>query len=73
MTPLAKSILDRAHIITRGRKVAARVAELKRLAEDTSEAYRQALAASGFPPEHFRLRLMLRGYLLPPPRPNSRE
>ena len=48
-------------------KIAARVAELRRLAERTARAYDEAVAASGLPPEHFRLRLMLRG-LLPPPR-----
>jgi hypothetical protein len=52
--------------------ITARVCELKRLAADTSEHYRQALAASGLPEEHFKLRLMLLG-LLPPPRPSSRE
>ena len=44
---------------------AAPVAELKDLAAHTSKAYERALAASGLPPEHFRLRLMLRG-MLPP-------
>jgi hypothetical protein len=39
------------------------------LAERTSEAYRQALAASGLPEPHFKLRMMLLGRLplLPPP------
>jgi hypothetical protein len=68
MTPLARAILDRAAVITRDRKVAARVGELKQLAADTTEHYRQALAASGLPEPHFKLRLMLLGRLLPPPR-----
>ena len=41
--------------------IAARVSELRRLAEDTATAYERALAASGLPREHFRLRMMLRG------------
>ena len=57
-----------AHELAQAIRVSARVHELKRLAADTSKAYDEAVAASGFPPEHFRLRLMLRGYLLPPPR-----
>jgi hypothetical protein len=57
-----------AHELAQAIRVSARVHELKRLAADTTQAYNEALAASGFPPEHFRLRLMLRGYLLPPPR-----
>lgn len=73
MTPPAKAILDRAHRIARERKVSARVDELKRLAEDTTAAYEQALATSGLPREHFRLRMMLLGRPLPPPRKSSRE
>jgi hypothetical protein len=46
----------------------ARVHALKGLAVDTTEAYQRALDASGLPPEHFRLRAMLLGRLLPPPR-----
>ena len=46
--------------------IAARVCELRRLAEDTARAYDEAVARSGLPPEHFRLRMMLRG-MLPPP------
>jgi hypothetical protein len=53
--------------------IAARVAALRRLAEDTSKAFEQELARSGMTREHFRLRLMLRGMLEPPPRPSSRE
>jgi hypothetical protein len=68
MGPAARAILDRAARITRERKIASRVGELRQLAEATSEAYRQALAASGLPEEHFKLRLMLLGRLLPPPR-----
>jgi hypothetical protein len=48
--------------------IAARVCELRRLAEDTSAAFEQALAASGMTREHFNLRLMLLGRMLPPPR-----
>jgi hypothetical protein len=48
--------------------ISARVSELRRLAADTSEAFDRAVAASGLPLEHFKLRLMLRGLLLPPPR-----
>jgi hypothetical protein len=68
MTPLARSIIARAHIIERERKIAARVHELRRLAERTADAYQRALIASGLPPEHFQLRMMLLGRLLPPPR-----
>jgi hypothetical protein len=70
MSPAARAILARAAVITRDRKVAARVGELKVLAERTSEAYERALAASGMTREHFRLRAMLLGRLplLPPPR-----
>jgi hypothetical protein len=49
-------------------KIAARMAELRRLAEQTARAYDEALRASGLPREHFNLRLMLRGRLLPPSR-----
>jgi hypothetical protein len=59
---------ENAHEIAQAIKVSARVHELKRLASDTAEAYQQMLAASGLPEEHFRLRLMLLGRLLPPPR-----
>ena len=50
--------------------IAARVHALKRLAKDTARAYDEAVARSGLPPEHFRLRAMLLGRLplLPPPR-----
>jgi hypothetical protein len=48
--------------------IAARVAALRHMAEDTSKNYEQALAASGLPRQHFNLRLMLMGRLLPPPR-----
>ena len=57
--------------MTAGIFAAARVAELKRLAEDTARGYERALAASGLPKQHFDLRLMLLGrlpMLLPPPR-----
>jgi hypothetical protein len=56
-----------------GIRIAARICELRRLAEDTSEAYRHALATSGLPEEHFKLRLMLLGRvrLLPPPRKDA--
>lgn len=47
--------------------IAARMAELRRVAADASEAYEQALAASGLPRAHFNLRLTLLGRL-PPPR-----
>jgi hypothetical protein len=47
-------------------KIAARMAELRRVAEDASAYYDRALAASGLPREHFNLRLMLRG-ILPSP------
>lgn len=51
-------------------KIAARICELRRLAKDTAHAYDEAVARSGLPPEHFRLRAMLLGRLplLPPPR-----
>ena len=58
---------ENAHALAQAIKVAARVHALKELAARTFEAYRQALAASGLPEEHFRLRLMLLGSLLPPP------
>ena len=57
-----------SHALAQAIKVAARVAALRRLAEDASEVYQRALVASGLPREHFRLRLMLLGRLLPPPR-----
>jgi hypothetical protein len=47
--------------------IGARVAELRRLAADTSEAYEQAVTRSGMTREHFRLRAMLLGFLPPPP------
>jgi hypothetical protein len=47
---------------------AARVAELRRLAENTARDYDAALAASGLPRQHFNLRLQLLGMLPPPPR-----
>jgi hypothetical protein len=46
--------------------IAARIAELRRIADDAAEWYRRAQAASGLPKEHFDLRLMLRG-ILPAP------
>jgi hypothetical protein len=49
-----------------GIQIAARVAELRDLAEDTSAAFEQALVASGLPREHFRLRAMLLGLPSPP-------
>jgi hypothetical protein len=50
--------------------IAARVSELRRLAEETTEEFERRLAASGLPREHFRLRAMLLGRLpmLPPQR-----
>jgi hypothetical protein len=57
-----------AHALAQAIKVAARVHEPRRLAEDTAAAHERALAASGLPPEHFRLRLMLLGRLSLPPR-----
>jgi hypothetical protein len=69
MTPAAKAIIERAHRIARERrKVAARVDDLKRLAERTAAAYDEAVVHSGLPPEHFRLRAMLFGMLPQPPR-----
>jgi hypothetical protein len=59
---------ENAHQLAQEIKVAARVHALKQLAEETTEAYWQKLAASGLPPEHFRPRMMLLGRLLPPPR-----
>ena len=46
--------------------IAARIAELRHVGENAAEWYRQALAASGLPKEHFDLRLILRG-ILPSP------
>ena len=57
---------ENAHALAQAIKVSARVHELKRLAKDTARAYDEAVARSGLPPEHFRLRAMLLGYLLPP-------
>lgn len=54
-------------------RIAARVHELKDLAADISRAYDEAVAASGMTREHFNLRLMLLGRLLPPPSASSRE
>lgn len=67
-------------------RIAARVAELRRLAQSTATAYREdellakarevldrRAADSDLPPEHRRLRMMLLGRLLSPPRPSSRE
>jgi hypothetical protein len=48
--------------------IAARVAALKHLARDAGEAYKKALAASGLPEQHFKLRAMLLGILPTPPR-----
>lgn len=42
-------------------RIAARVCELRRLAEDTARTYDAAVAASGMTREHFRLRPMLLG------------
>jgi hypothetical protein len=56
---------ENAHQLAQQIKVAARVHALEQLAEDTTE---EKLAAGGLPPEHYRLRLMLLGRLLPPPR-----
>lgn len=66
--------------------IAARVAALRRLAEDTATAYREAellakarevldrrAADSELPPEHRRLRAMLLGRLLLPPPPRKGE
>jgi hypothetical protein len=39
-----------------GTQIAARMAELRRLAERAARDYERALAASGLPREHFRLR-----------------
>jgi hypothetical protein len=47
--------------------ISARVHALKELAEDTAEAYERAVAASGMTREHFRLRAVLLGIILPPP------
>ena len=41
--------------------IAARVCELRRLANDTTEAYERALARCGMTREHFSLRTMLLG------------
>jgi hypothetical protein len=51
--------------------IAARVAALKHLAKDATEAYEQSLAASGLGREHFRLRAMLLGILPRPPREDA--
>ena len=53
-------------------RIAARVAELRRLAKQTARAYDEAVAASGMTPEHFRLRAMVLGRLLLPPRNPNR-
>jgi hypothetical protein len=57
---------ENAHELAQAIKISARVRELKRMAEDTSEAYRRALIASGLPEQHFRLRAMLLSRLRPP-------
>jgi hypothetical protein len=49
-------------------QIAARVCELRRVAENASERYERTLAASGLPKAHFNLRLQLLGRLLPPPK-----
>ena len=72
---VARQILARARILAERRRAAedeadaaARgVGELKQLAERTATAYDEAVAASGLTREHFRLRMMLRGMLEPPP------
>jgi hypothetical protein len=53
-------------------RISARIAELRRVADDAAEHYRRTLAASGMTREHFRLRLMLLGRLLPPPSTTKR-
>lgn len=63
----ARIMTTRADMV-REIRIAARVAELRRVAEDASEHYQKMLAASGLPREHFNLRMMLLGRLLPPPR-----
>jgi len=52
--------------MVRSIKIAARIAELRRLGEEAAENYKHMLAASGLPREHFNLRLILRG-ILPSP------
>jgi hypothetical protein len=52
--------------MVRSIKIAARIAELRRIADDAAEYYDRALADSGLPKEHFDLRLILRG-ILPSP------
>jgi hypothetical protein len=56
---------ENTHEIAREIRIAARVHELKELAERTSAAYRRVRLASGLPEEHFRLRMMLLARLLP--------
>jgi hypothetical protein len=46
--------------------ISARIAELRRVGDDAAEWYTRALAASGLPEEHFKLRLILRN-ILPSP------
>jgi hypothetical protein len=57
-----------SHELAQAIRISARVHELKRIAADAAEHYERALAASRLPREHFNLRLMLLGRLLPPPR-----
>jgi hypothetical protein len=61
----AKDRMTRAAMV-RSIKIAARIAELRHVADDAGEWYRRALADSGMPKEHFDLRLVLRG-ILPSP------
>jgi hypothetical protein len=64
---------ESSHRLAQAIRVSARVHELKRLAADTTEHYQQMVRDSGLPEPHFRLRLMLLGRLLPPPRSSSCE
>jgi hypothetical protein len=61
----AKDRMTRAEMV-RSIKISARIAELRRIADDAAEYYDRALASSGLPKEHFDLRLILRG-ILPSP------
>jgi hypothetical protein len=61
----AENRMNRAKMV-REILISARLAELRRMADDAAEWYRRALAASGLPEEHFKLRLILRG-ILPSP------
>jgi hypothetical protein len=60
-----KRMTTRAEMV-RSIKIAARVSELRNIANDAAAYYDRALAASGLPKEHFDLRLVLRG-ILPSP------